>query len=76
VRCVRVRDQRRIDAKSLFFRESNAPHDICIPLSQVENLDQVSEGDNYISVSKWFLKKLDEEGRRLASNRSSTGSSS
>jgi hypothetical protein len=55
---------KRIDEKSLFFRESNAGHDICIPLSQVENADDVEEHQNYISVSKWFLNKLDDEGRR------------
>jgi len=51
-------------AKSLSFRETNEDHDICIPLSQLENADAVSEGDNYISVSKRFLKKLEEEDRR------------
>ena len=55
---------KRIDDKCLWFREGSAPHDISIPLSVIENADSVSEGDNYISVKKWFLKKLDEEGRR------------
>ena len=55
---------RRIGERSLWFRESDGTADICIPLSQLENADAVSEGDNYISVSKRFLKKLEEEDRR------------
>lgn len=55
---------KNIGERSLFFREGSAPHDICIPLSMIENADPVSEGDNYISVSRWFLKTLEKEGRR------------
>ncbi len=55
---------RRIDEKCLWFREFDGAHEIPIPLSQIENADAVSVGDNFISVKKWFLKKLDDEGRR------------
>jgi hypothetical protein len=54
----------RKDTLSLFFREQGASHDICIPLSQIENADAVSKGDDSLSVSKWFLKKIEEAGRR------------
>jgi hypothetical protein len=55
---------RRITDRALFFRESDGTEDLCIPLSQIENPDAVSEGDNFLSVSTWVLRKLAEEGRR------------
>ena len=55
---------RRIDEKSLWFRESDGAHEINIPLSQIENPDAVSVGDNFLSVTRWILRKLDEEGKR------------
>lgn len=55
---------KRIGDKALWFRESDATHDICIPLSQLENRGAVSEGDNFLSVTKWILNRLEEEGER------------
>jgi len=55
---------RSIGPKALWFRESEADHDICIPLSQLENRDAVSKGDGVIRVTRWILNKLEEEGKR------------
>lgn len=55
---------KRIGDKSLWFRETNAAHDICIPLSQIEEPNNVETGDAAINVTRWILQRLDDEGKR------------
>jgi len=53
---------RRIGDKALWFRPSDATKDVSIPLSAIDTPDAVSEGDNFVRVSKSFLRKLEREG--------------
>lgn len=50
--------------RSLWFRETDAAHDICIPLSQIEDAVRVEKGDTQINATSWILNKLEEEGKR------------
>jgi len=54
----------RIGEKALWFREDGAAHDICIPLSQVRDGEYVKVNDVQIDVTRWLLRKLDDEGKR------------
>jgi hypothetical protein len=54
----------RVGERALWFREEGAAHDICIPLSQIENAESVAVGDLQVEVSKWLLNRLEEEGKR------------
>lgn len=53
---------RHVAARALYFRETNAFHDLCIPLSQVRDADAVSKGDTQIDITKWIYSRLEEEG--------------
>ncbi|MGA7673515.1 MAG: hypothetical protein WCA78_00540 [Rhizomicrobium sp.] len=50
--------------KALYFRESGLHHDLCIPLSQIEDAEAVKVGDVQINVTRWILNRLEEEGKR------------
>lgn len=55
---------KHIGDRSLYFREEGATHDICIPLSQIEEPDAVSKGQDGIRCSEWILNRLTDEGKR------------
>ena len=50
--------------KALLFRENGAAHEICIPLSQIENGNEIALYETEIKVTCWLLNKLEEEGKR------------
>lgn len=53
-----------VGEKALWFRETDAAHDLCIPLSQIEDALSIEKGDEQINVTRWILRKLEDEGKR------------
>lgn len=54
---------KRVDLDSLVFRIGHETEDVTIPRACVENFDQVEFGDNFITVSRNFLKRHFAEAR-------------
>lgn len=52
---------KRVDAGMIVFRVGCEDHDITIPRAVLQNPDAVHEHDNWISVSRRYLRKLERE---------------